>query len=406
MKVFSYRSVNILVMNSGSTSIKFSFFDSGEAEGPVSLFEGEVSGIGGAEAKFSFRDAEGHDLAPAGPKARIRSLDEAIEFVARAVTGPEVPKVEAIGYRVVHPGASLQGHQKITDAVIQNLEAAAEFAPLHDPAVIKLIGTMRLRFPEIGHYACFDTVFHETMPPEATTYPLPSEYASKGVKRYGFHGLSCESIVMQLREGGVVFPRRMVIAHLGGGCSVTAVLDGRSLDTSMGLTPTGGIVMATRPGDLDPGLMLYLLLQNNGDTEAVETMLNHSSGLASFSPAGSGDVRDLRAAAGRGSERARLALKVFTRSVTKTIGSYMALMGGLDAIVFAGGIGEHDAASRAEILGGLEAMGIQLDVHRNNEKKSGMRSLNAEGAPIAIYVVPAEEDLMIARHVAAMSQAR
>ena len=392
-------------MNSGSTSIKFSFFDSGEAADPVSVFEGEVSGIGGSEAKFSFRDADGHDLAPAGAKAKIGSLDEAIAFLARAVTGPEVPEIEAIGYRVVHPGASLRGHQKITDAVIKDLEAAAEFAPLHDPAVVKLIETMRGKFPEIGHYACFDTVFHETMPAEATTYPLPSEYASKGVKRYGFHGLSCESIVFQLQKAGVPFPRRMVIAHLGGGCSVTAVLEGKSIDTSMGLTPTGGIVMATRPGDLDPGLMLYLLRQNNGDVDAVETMLNHASGLAAFSPTGSGDVRDLRAAAGRGSERARLALKVFTRSVTKTVGSYLALMGGLDAIVFAGGIGEHDAASRMEILGGLKALGIRLDAARNDEKKSGVRSLEVEGAPTAIYVVPAEEDLMIARHVVAMSQA-
>ena len=392
-------------MNSGSTSIKFSFFDSGEAADPVSVFEGEVSGIGGSEAKFSFRDADGHDLAPAGAKAKIGSLDEAIAFLARAVTGPEVPEIEAIGYRVVHPGASLRGHQKITDAVIKDLEAAAEFAPLHDPAVVKLIETMRGKFPEIGHYACFDTVFHETMPAEATTYPLPSEYASKGVKRYGFHGLSCESIVFQLQKAGVPFPRRMVMAHLGGGCSVTAVLEGKSIDTSMGLTPTGGIVMATRPGDLDPGLMLYLLRQNNGDVDAVETMLNHASGLAAFSPTGSGDVRDLRAAAGRGSERARLALKVFTRSVTKTVGSYLALMGGLDAIVFAGGIGEHDAASRMEILGGLKALGIRLDAARNDEKKSGVRSLEVEGAPTAIYVVPAEEDLMIARHVVAMSQA-
>jgi acetate kinase len=406
MKVFSKPSMHILVVNSGSTSIKFSFFDSSEAGPPVSVFEGEVSGIGGSEAKFSFRDAEGHDLAPPGAKAKIGSLDEAIEFVARAVTGPEVPAIEAIGYRVVHPGASLHGHQKITDQVIEDLEAAAAFAPLHDPAVVKLIQTMRGKFPAIDHYACFDTVFHETMPAEATTYPLPPEYASKGVKRYGFHGLSCESIVVQLRESGVAVPRRMVIAHLGGGCSVTAVLEGRSIDTSMGLTPTGGIVMATRPGDLDPGLMLYLLRQNNGDAETVEKMLNHAAGLAAFSPTGSGDVRNLRAAAGRGSERARLALKVFTRSVTKAIGSYMALMGGLDAIVFAGGIGEHDAASRTEILGGLGALGIQLDAARNDEKKTGLRNLNVDGALTAIYVVPAEEDLMIARHVAAMSESK
>ncbi|WP_263382376.1 acetate/propionate family kinase [Granulicella arctica] len=396
--------MQILVLNSGSTSIKFSFFDAEEGSTPVSVFEGEVSGIGGSEAKFSFRDADGHDLAPPGAKARIGSLEEAVEFVGRAVMGPEVPKIEAIGYRVVHPGARLKGHQRITDEVLKELRAAAEFAPLHDPAVVKLIETMQAKFPAIAHYACFDTVFHETMPAEASTYPLPAEYAGKGVRRYGFHGLSCESIVVQLREAGGDFPKRLVIAHLGGGCSVTAVLEGKSIDTSMGLTPTGGIVMATRPGDLDPGLMMYLLRHHDGDVDAVEKMLNHSSGLAAFTPAGSGDMRALRAAADRGAERAGLAVKVFTRSVTKAIGSYLALMGGLDAVVFAGGIGEHDAASRQEILDGLQTLGIQLDTSRNQEKKSGLRSISAEGSPVAISVVPAEEDRMIATHVAAMSR--
>jgi acetate kinase len=396
----SYPTVQILVLNSGSSSIKFSFYDAGEGE-PTSVFEGEVSGIGAAEAKFSFRDADGQDLAPQGGKARIASMTEAIKFVARAVTGPEVPKIDAVGYRVVHPGALLHGHQKITDEVMRDLQQAAEFAPLHDPAVVELIEAMRGQFPEAGHYACFDTVFHETMPAEAFTYPLPPEYAAKGVRRYGFHGLSCESIVAQLHATLVPFPRRLVIAHLGSGCSVTAVLGGKSIDTSMGLTPTGGVVMATRPGDLDPGLMLYLLRESNGDIAAVEKMLNHGAGLNALD--GTSDMRAVRAAAEHGDAKALLALRVFTRSVTKAIGSYMALMGGLDALVFAGGIGEHDAASRAEILEGLEGLGIRLDKDRNEDKKPGMRTLSGDGLTTTIFVVPAEEDLMIARHVARLS---
>jgi acetate kinase len=205
--------------------------------------------------------------------------------------------------------------------------------------------------------------------------------------------------VVQMQATLVPFPRRLVIAHLGSGCSVTAVLEGRSVDTSMGLTPTGGVVMATRPGDLDPGLMLYLLRQS--DTDAVEKMLNHGAGLSALD--GTPDMRAVRAAAEHGDERALLALRVFTRSVTKAIGSYMALMGGLDAVVFAGGIGEHDAASRAEILAGLEGLGIRLDEGRNGDKKPGMRSIGGDGMTTNIFVVPAEEDLMIARHVARLS---
>lgn len=371
----------------------------------MSLFEGEVGGIGGPAAKLSFRDADGHDLAhdAEGKKTRILSADDAIQFVARAVAGPELPKIEAIGYRVVHPGAKLRSHQRITDEVLEDIRNAAEFAPLHDPAVVKIIEAMRTKFPDARHYACFDTVFHETMPPEAKIYALPGEYAKKGVRRYGFHGLSCESIVAQIREAGIPMPHRMAIAHLGGGCSVTALLDGVSIDTSMGLTPTGGVVMTTRPGDLDPGLMLYLLRQSNGDAGSVEKMLNHASGLAALSET-SGDMREVRAAATKDDERAILALKVFTRTVKKALGSYIALMGGLDTIVFAGGIGEHDAASRTEILAGMEPLGIQLDTERNAGQSSGLRRVTTDTSATAVYVIPAEEDVTIARHVAQMSE--
>ena len=387
--------MQILVINSGSSSIKFSFFDA-EAGEPRSVFEGEVSGIGSPEAKLSFKDASGQELEHGG-KARIGSPEEAIEFVARAVTGPEVPKVDAVGYRVVHPGARLKGHQRITDQVMEELRAAGTFAPLHDPSAVKIIDAMRKRFPEASHFACFDTVFHETMPAEATHYALPEEYGAKGVKRYGFHGLACESVVYELRAAGVPFPRRMAIAHLGSGCSVTALVDGASVDTSMGLTPTGGVVMGTRPGDLDPGLMLWLVRQQPVDE--VEKMLNHQAGLAGL--AGTGDMRAVRKAADAGDARAGLAAKVFTRSVRKAIGSYLALLGGLDAVVFSGGIGEHDAASRTEILAGMEGLGIVLS--ENADVGKGLRTVSAESSATTVYVIPAEEDLMIARHVARMS---
>jgi acetate kinase len=401
--------VHILVINSGSSSIKFSLFDSGTGE-PRSLFEGEVTGIGGTKAAFKFRDAHGRDLS-AGSEVKVETSVEAIGLVVEAVSGKGLPKVEAVGYRVVHPGAKLDRHQRITPEVMKDLEEAVVFAPLHDPAVIEVIREMMERFPEVAHYACFDTVFHQTMPEAATTYAIPVEYRERGVRRYGFHGLSCESIVRQLRaEVGLEFPRRMVIAHLGSGCSVTAVVDGRSVDTTMGLTPTGGVVMGTRPGDLDPGLVLYLLRQMEGDkVSALETMLglekmlNRDAGMVALSRMPN-DMKAVREAAGGGNARARLAIEIFTRSVKKAVGGFMALMGGVDAVVFAGGIGEHDARSRAEILGGLESFGISINSERNEAKGDAVRRVSASDSVPMVLVVPAKEDWMIAVHVDGMAR--
>jgi acetate kinase len=215
--------------------------------------------------------------------------------------------------------------------------------------------------------------------------------------------LSCESVVAQMRERADdwPFPKQMVIAHLGSGCSVTAVAEGRSLDTTMGLTPTGGVVMGTRPGDLDPGVMLYLLRQDGATLDSVEQMVNHSAGMVGLSGM-KNDMKTVRAAAVHGDAKALLAVDVFTRSVRKAIGGYAWLMGGLDAIVFTGGIGEHDAASRAEILAGLEDIGVVLDGDRNEAQEDGVRLVSGKGSRKAVYVVPAEEDWMIAVHVGEM----
>jgi len=401
--------VHILVINSGSSSIKFSLFDSVAGE-PRSLFEGEVTGIGGVNANFKFRDADGRDLSGGRSKVKAERPVEAIGLVVEAVSGSGLANglstVDAVGYRVVHPGAKLDRHQRITPEVMRDLEEAVVVAPLHDPAVIEVIREMMERFPDVPHYACFDTVFHETMPEAATTYAIPVEYRERGVRRYGFHGLSCESIVRQLRaEGGLEFPRRMVIAHLGSGCSVTAVVDGRSVDTTMGLTPTGGVVMGTRPGDLDPGLVLYLLRQMKGDrVSALEKMLNHDAGMVALSGMPN-DMKAVREAVVRGDARAKLAVEIFTRSVKKAVGAFVALMGGVDAVVFAGGIGEHDALSRAEILGGLEGFGISVNSVLNEAKGDAIRRVSASESVPMVLVVPAKEDWMIAVHVDGMARA-
>ncbi|MCU1250658.1 MAG: acetate kinase [Edaphobacter sp.] len=397
--------MHILVINSGSSSIKFSLFDSGVGE-LRSLFEGEVKGIGAAKAGFKFRDADGRDLSAGHSEVKAETPVEAIGLVVEAVSGEGLPKVDAVGYRVVHPGAKLDRHQKITPEVMKDLEEAVVFAPLHDPAVIEVIKEMMDRFPDVEHYACFDTVFHETMPEAATTYAIPVVYRERGVRRYGFHGLSCESIVRQLRmEVGFTFPRRMVIAHLGSGCSVTALVDGRSVDTTMGLTPTGGVVMGTRPGDLDPGLVLYLLRQMGADrVNALEKMLNHDAGMVALSGMPN-DMKAVREAAARGDAKARLAVEVFARSVKKAVGGFMALMGGVDAVVFAGGIGEHDARSRVEIVGGLESFGISINSALNEATGDAVRRVSASDSLPMVLVVPAKEDWMIAVHVDRMARA-
>jgi acetate kinase len=247
------------------------------------------------------------------------------------------------------------------------------------------------------------------MPETASTYAIPLEYRSQGVHRYGFHGLSFESIVTEMREASAYLPHRMVIAHLGSGCSITALLNGHSVDTTMGLTPTGGVVMGTRPGDLDPGLVLYLLRQMQGDrTEAINTvehLLNFSSGISALSGLPN-DMRSTRQAAAEGNTSAQLAIDVFIRSVRKAIGSFAFLLGGIDAIVFTGGIGEHDAKSRAEILAGLQSLGISLDVKLNDVEKADPQTqpwrISASDSNTEVFLIPAKEDWMIARHVQRM----
>ena len=399
--------MHILVINSGSSSIKFSIFDTGAGAGlPRPLFAGEISGMGGAKLDFTFKDAQGHELGHLGA-----SNPEPMKLLQDAVCGPGMPTIDAVGYRVVHPGPLLDRHQRITDEVLRDLEQAVVFAPLHDPEAISLIRDMMGRFPQARHYACFDTIFHQTMPPAASTYAIPLEYRRRGVRRYGFHGLSCEAVVDDMRAAcdreRTKLPRRMVVAHLGSGCSVTALEDGRSLENTMGLTPEGGVVMGTRPGDLDPGLILYLLRQAQGDRDAamnsVETLLNHQAGMVALSQLPN-DMRAVRKAAADGSADAKLALEVFTRSVRKAIGAYSWLLGGLDALVFTGGIGEHDVRSRAEILSGLESCGVTLDTAANEAKGDNLRRVSAPDSQVAVWVVTAQEDRMIAVHVGQMDQ--
>jgi acetate kinase len=281
---------------------------------------------------------------------------------------------------VVHGGPHLREHQPITDALLEKLAAATQFAPIHIPAAVALIRETEKLLPAAKQYACFDTAFHSTMPEKARHFPLPQRLYDLGIERYGFHGLSYESIVTRL---GPSLPQRVVCAHLGAGASLVALHDGQSIDTSMGMTPVGGIPMATRSGDFDPGVVLFLMRTEQLSADQLESLLNHDSGLGALS-GGESDMRLLEQCLAKGDPKARLAIEVFTRAVRKMIGAYAALLGGLDLLVFTGGIGEHSAAVRDWICDGLDFLGVT----------SGDPALCPR-----VRVLTSEEELQIARIV-------
>jgi acetate kinase len=393
--------VNLLVFNSGSSSIKFSLFaasDESVTADPTLLLDGELSGLHTPETRLVV--ARKDQASEQHPASGADTPGAALGMIFAALQRSFPAAIDAVGHRVVHPGAEIADHVRITAAVLAKLEAASVFAPLHDPDAVAIVREAMKRLPQVPHFACFDTIFHQTMPAEASIYAVPKIYRDRGVKRYGFHGLSCESVVRQLRRLGSL-PRRMVIAHLGSGCSVTALRDGASVDTTMGLTPTGGVVMGTRPGDLDPGLMLYLLRQqkNYADPESeLEQMVNHRAGMVALAGLPN-DMKAVRDAAACGNEDATLALKIFTRSVRKAIGGFAWLLGGLDAVVFTGGIGQHDAATRAEALSGSE---VSINPDLNASTADDLRAIHASHSKAAVFTAPAQEDLVIALHVQRM----
>ena len=315
----------------------------------------------------------------------------------------QAPAPDAVGYRVVHGGPQLTHHCRITPQVLDSLRAAIHYAPLHIPAALTLIDTASKLYPQVPAFACFDTAFHTTMPPEAFTYAIPARFRNEGVRRYGFHGLSYESIVAALATR---LPARLVVAHLGNGASLCAIANGRSVDTSMGLTPTGGIPMSSRPGDLDPGVVLFLARSglnegarsgSNG-IDDLESVLNHESGFRGLSD-GISDLRELTAAAGQGSAPAHLAIAIFCRAIAKTVASYSAVLGGLDCLVFTGGIGEHSALVREQVSRQLAFLGVAIDGEANQRHAA---TISHQTSPIKVQIIPADEDGRIAHHVQAL----
>jgi acetate kinase len=341
----------ILVLNSGSSSLKFGLFrHAGDDESL--LLEGSAEGIGRDDGSLRIKAPDGQVLVQ--QERVLESQIDALQKLAQVLTEQHHARPSAVGHRVVHGGPHLRAHQRITADVRRQLHDAVHFAPLHIPPALALIDEAEKIFDDAPHFACFDTAFHATLPPRAAHLALPRRYAEAGVMRYGFHGLSYESLVTRL---GADLPARAVFAHLGNGSSVCALRDGQSIDTSMGLTPTGGVPMGTRSGDLDPGVLLYLMRVEKLDAGALETLLNRQSGLAGYAD-GESDMQALEKRAAAGDANASLALDAFATAVRKTIGAYAALLGGIDLLVFTGGIGEHSGEIRRRVCDGLAFMGL------------------------------------------------
>ncbi len=390
-------SLPVLVLNSGSSSIKFSLYEAGNGS-RTRLFEGAVDGIGTDLGKFWMKDASGNKLADETPALPNRSV--AFNLVADALQSGKFPKPAAIGHRMVSGGPTVLENQKITPALIDEMDSYAAFAPLHTPIAVYIMREALRLFPSVPNFVILDTYFHRTMPEVAKHMPIPEEYSAMGVRRYGAHGISYESIVYQLQPN---VPEKLIVAHLGNGASISAIRSGKCLDTSMGLTPTGGLISGTRTGDIDPGVLLFILRKiaektTNAEAAAdqLEAVASKKAGLLGVSEL-SNDMRDLREAIADGNAKARLAVDKFTWTIAKWIGSYVAELGGLDMLVLTGGIGENDIASRAEICAGLGALGIVLDAQRNNVR--GAAVISAQNSPVTVRVIPPLEDLIIVNHV-------
>jgi acetate kinase len=387
--------LTILALNSGSSSLKFGLYLTG-SERAERLLSGEAEAIGGESSKFSVQDRHGktivsESVSPPGQR-------EAIIRIAKLLADAELPAPVAIGHRIVHGGPQLRQHCLIDGPVLRELEAATVFAPLHTPPALAVIRFAQEHFPGLPQMACLDTAFHAGLPEVARVLPIPRDLQSAGIQRYGFHGLSCESILRQLGDD---LSDRVIIAHLGNGASVTAVKGGKSIDTSMGLTPTGGVIMGTRCGDLDPGVLVYLIRRNKLDAARLEELVDHRSGLLGISGLSS-DMRRLHEAASS-NPNARLAIHMFCYSVRKQIAAMIAALDGVDLIVFTGGIGENDPEVRAAICDGLSWIGVRLADKRD---RAATNPISDPASRCPVLVLGSQEDKQIARHAWALFDSR
>ena len=382
----------VLTINGGSSSIRFAVYEAGQ---PLRRrLAGKVDRIGLSGTTFSFNDTSGKSQDSLAIETGGRS--SAVAFLLDWLETQNVfDSVKAVGHRVVH-GMGHNEPERVTPELLNELHHITPYDPEHLPLEIALIEAILQRHPALPQVACFDTAFHRTMPRVASMLPIPRRYEAAGVRRYGFHGLSYEFLLEQLARLGdsAATSGRVILTHLGNGASVAAVRDGRSVDTSMGFTPAGGLMMSSRSGDLDPGLVSFLARTEKMSAAQFQTMVNHDSGLLGVSETSS-DLRDLLAQEGVDT-RAAEAVALFCYQTKKWIGSFAAALGGLDTLVFAGGIGENAPVIRERICNGLGFLGIELDQQRNSQ--NALR-ISSDTSQVAVRVIRTDEELMIAKSV-------
>jgi len=383
----------LIVLNAGSSSLKFQVFDMPDEAEPQLVWRGLYEGLGG-DARFTVKDASGSilDESSWGQGEEIGHEDSLMHLIAWLREHQEGRKLVAIGHRVVHGGATYSGPVLVDDTVLQALEALVPLAPLHQPHNLEPIRIVRRRLPGMPQVACFDTAFHQTQSDIATLFALPREMRERGVRRYGFHGLSYDYIASILKDYD---PRlaegRVIVAHLGNGASLCALRNGRSIATTMGFSALDGLPMGTRCGAVDAGVIFFMLREMKLSPEAAERMLYTKSGLLGVSGL-SNDMRVLRTNAATNPD-AKRAIELFIYRITREIGSLVAALGGIDGLVFTAGIGENDAATRAEVVDGLAWAGLTLDESANGTV--GPRISSGSGS--SVWVIPTNEELVIAR---------
>jgi len=383
---------SVLAVNGGSSSIKFALY---EANGMLRLIlSGEIENIGARNAVFNYTNTISN--LKDSIAAKIADYDEAADFLIDWLEKQDFfASVKAIGHRIVH-GMHHTAPERITAALLQELKKISAYDPDHLPEEIKLIEVFSKRCPDVAQVACFDTSFHTTMSQVAKFLTIPRKYYDQGIQRYGFHGLSYSYLMEELKRvaGNEAANGKIILAHLGSGASIAAVENGKSMDTSMGFTPTSGLPMATRTGDLDPGVAWYLMESEKLDAKQFNHLINHESGLLGISETSS-DMRELIQTQST-DIRAADAVELFCYQTKKWIGAYAAAIGGIDVLVFSGGIGEHAAEIRSRICDSLGFLGIQIDNARNINDEA---IISADAARVSVRVIKTNEELMIARLV-------
>lgn len=399
--------MNILVLNCGSSSVKYKLI---EIKANKVLAEGGIEKIGLPDAFIKFKFGNEKIQQDLDINDHVGAIKSILDNLTSKEYGciKDFKEIDAVGHRVVHGGEKFNKSVLINDEVIAKIKECYGIAPLHNPVNMAGIDAINEVLPEVPQVGVFDTAFHQTMPAKSYMYALPYKYyAEDGVRRYGFHGTSHRYVSQRVCEFLGVEPKgkKIITCHVGNGGSITAVKDGKSIDTSMGLTPTEGLMMGTRCGDVDPGALIFLMDKHNLSSKDMLNMVNKESGLAGISGVSS-DMREITAAAKQGNEKAILSLEMYEQRITKYVGAFAAEMGGVDIIVFTGGVGEHQSSTRANVCNPLRFMGIEIDDAANDANNGDEGIISTPNSAVKVVVIPTDEEYMIAKDTEAIIEGR